>query len=75
MADEISSFSSSANLSIVQTFRSDLRSGFDTEDSNESSRVLIQKIQTDIEQGLDPFVLVGRCVQATFSVEVLHYNK
>ena len=35
MADEISSSSSSANLSIVQTFRSDL--GFDTDDSNESS--------------------------------------
>jgi hypothetical protein len=23
---------------------------------------------------LDQFVLVGRCVQATFPVEVLHYN-
>jgi hypothetical protein len=38
MADEISSSSSSATLSTVtQTFRSALRSGFDTEDSNESS--------------------------------------
>jgi len=37
MADEISSSSSSANLSIVQTFRSELRSGFDREDLNENS--------------------------------------
>ena len=38
MADEISSSSSSANLSTVtQTFRSELRSGFDREDFNEFS--------------------------------------
>ena len=38
MADEISSSSSSANFSTVtQTFRSELRSGFDIEDSNEFS--------------------------------------
>ena len=38
MADEISSSSSSANLSTVavDTFRSEQRSGFDREDSNES---------------------------------------
>ncbi len=36
MADEISSSSSSATLSIVQTFRSELRSGFDREDFNEN---------------------------------------
>jgi hypothetical protein len=37
MADEISSSSSSANFSIIQTFRSELRSGFDREDLNENS--------------------------------------
>ncbi len=40
MADEISSSSSSATLSIVQTFRSELRSGFDREDLNENSSLL-----------------------------------
>jgi hypothetical protein len=37
MADEISSSSASATLSTDQTFRSELRSGFDTEDLNEYS--------------------------------------